>query len=394
MGKYGSLLSTPGACGFVVAGFLARMPMSMRGLGCVLMLVALTGSYGLAGAVAATLTLSQALTAPWLGRLADRHGQRRLLVLSLAAHSAGILLLVLAAQVSAPAWTLFPAAGLAGAATLPVGSLVRARWAGLVGGTPALGTAFALESVLDEAVFVVGPVLVTALAVGVAPSVGLLGPLVFAVVGSLSLAIQGNTEPETSSEPRPAGRLAVLSSGLLVLILSCVALGIVLSVIDLGMVAFARERGIAGAAGPLLALFATGSMLAGLAYGAREWRTSPDRRFLVATAALCVGTVPILLANGIVAMALSVAIAGVGIAPALISTSTLVEALVHRAALTEGLTWVVTALTVGAAAGAALAGVAIDLAGSRAAFSVAFAAGVISVLITVIGREPLRRKRT
>ncbi len=391
--KYGALLSTPGARGFIVAGFLARMPLSMRGLGCVLMLVALTGSYGLAGAVAATLTLSQALTAPWLGRLADRHGQRRLLVFSLAAHSSGILLLVLSAQASAPAWTLFPAAGLSGAAALPVGSLVRARWAGLVGGTPALGTAFALESVLDEAIFVVGPVLVTALAVGVAPAAGLLGPLAFAVVGSLSLAIQRNTEPGPSLEPRPAGRLAVLSSGLLVLVLSCVALGIVLSVIDLGMVAFARERGSAGAAGPLLALFATGSMLAGLAYGAREWRTPPDRRFLLATAALCAGTVPILLADGIVAMALSVAIAGVGIAPALISSSTLVEVLVPRAALTEGLTWVVTALTVGAAAGAALAGVAIDLAGSRAAFSVAFAAGIISVLIIVIGREPLRRKR-
>lgn len=152
--------------------------MSMRGLGCVLMLVALTGSYALAGAVAATLTLSQALTAPWLGRLADRHGQRRLLIVSLAAHSTGILLLVLAAQVSAPAWTLFLAASLAGAAVLPVGSLVRARWAGLVGGPPALDTAFALESVIDEAVFIVGPVIVTALAVGVAPAAGLLGPLV------------------------------------------------------------------------------------------------------------------------------------------------------------------------------------------------------------------------
>ena len=367
--------------------------MSMRGLGCVLMLVALTGSYGLAGAVAATLTLSQALTAPWLGRLADRHGQRRLLVLSLAAHSAGILLLVLAAQASAPAWTLFPAAGLAGAAALPVGSLVRARWAGLVGGTPALGTAFALESVLDEAIFVVGPVLVTALAVGVAPAAGLLGPLVFAVVGSVSLAIQGKTEPGLPPESGPAGGPAVLSPGLIVLILAGVAIGTVLSVIDLGMVAFARERGVAGAAGPLLALFATGSMLAGLAYGAREWRSPPGLRFLIATAALCAGTVPILLADGIVVMALCVAIAGVGIAPALISSSTLVEVLVPRAALTEGLTWVITALTVGAAAGAALAGVAIDLAGSRAAFSVALAAGVSSVLITVIGREHLRRKR-
>ena len=102
--------------------------MSMRGLGCVLMLVALTGSYGLEGAVAATLTLSQAFTAPWLGRLADRHGQRRLLVLALAAHSSGTLVLVLAAQAGAvKAWTLFPAATLSGPAVLPVGSLVRAR---------------------------------------------------------------------------------------------------------------------------------------------------------------------------------------------------------------------------------------------------------------------------
>jgi len=368
--------------------------MSMRGLGCVLMLVALTGSYdGLAGAVAATLTLSQALTAPWLGRLADRRGQRRLLFLALAAHSAGTLLLVLAAQTGAPAWTLFPAAALSGAAVLPVGSLVRARWAGLVGGTPALDTAFAVESVLDEAVFVVGPVLVTALAIGVAPAAGLLGPLVFVVVGSLFLAVQKKTEPGISPEPQLAGWLAVLSPGLLVLIFSCAAAGVALSVVDVGMVAFARERGSASMAGPLLALFATGSMLAGLAYGTREWRTPPDLRFVVATAALCAGTVPILLADGIAAMALSVTVAGVGIAPALIASSTLVEELVPRASLVEGLTWVVTALTVGAAAGAALAGGAIDLAGSRAAFAVAAVAGLACVLVAVVGQGSLRRER-
>jgi hypothetical protein len=69
-----------------------------------------------------------------------------------------------------------------------------------VGGTPALDTAFAVESVLDEAVFVVGPVLVTALAIGVAPAAGLLGPLVFVVVGSLFLAVQKKTEPGISPE--------------------------------------------------------------------------------------------------------------------------------------------------------------------------------------------------
>jgi predicted MFS family arabinose efflux permease len=135
-------------------------------------------------------------------------------------------------------------------------------------------------------------------------------------------------------------------------------------------------------------------MLAGLAYGARRWRAPPDLRFLIATTALCAGTVPILLADGIATMALSVTVAGVGIAPALIASSTLVEELVPRAALVEGLTWVVTALTIGAAAGAALAGVAIDLAGSRAAFAVALAAGLISVLVAVVGQRYLRPKRT
>jgi len=92
-------------------------------------------------------------------------------------------------------------------------------------------------------------------------------------------------------------------------------------------------------------------------------------------------------------MVLSFAIAGVGIAPALIASSTLVEEQVPRATLVAGLTWVVTALTIGAA-GAALAGVAIDLAGSRTAFAVALAAGLISVLVAVFGQWYLRPKRT
>jgi MFS family permease len=103
--------------------------------------------------------------------------------------------------------------------------------------------------------------------------------------------------------------------------------------------------------------------------------------------------VPILLAGCIAMMVLSFAIAGVGIAPALIASSTLVEEQVPRATLVAGLTWVVTALTIGAA-GAALAGVAIDLAGSRTAFAVALAAGLISVLVAVFGQWYLRPKRT
>ena len=142
---YRWLLSIPHARAFVLAGFVARLSISMRALGAVLMISQLTGSYGLAGAVAAAALLGEAVAAPRLGRLVDRFGQRRVLFLSLAVHSVGTLALVISAQLSAPNWVLLATAALSGAAALQVGSLVRARWSALVGGSPALEAAFALS---------------------------------------------------------------------------------------------------------------------------------------------------------------------------------------------------------------------------------------------------------
>ena len=88
---YRSLLAAPHARAFVLAGFVARLSISMRALGCVLMVSELAGSYGLAGAVTAALLLGEAVAAPRLGRLVDRYGQRRVLLVSLAVHSAGTL---------------------------------------------------------------------------------------------------------------------------------------------------------------------------------------------------------------------------------------------------------------------------------------------------------------
>ena len=124
---YHSLLSIPHARAFVIAGFVARLSISMWALGVVLMVSQLTGSYGLAGAVAAAALLGEAFAAPRLGRLVDRYGQRRTLLVCLAVHTAGTLALVLSAQFAAPSWVLLVTAALSGASALQVGSLVRAR---------------------------------------------------------------------------------------------------------------------------------------------------------------------------------------------------------------------------------------------------------------------------
>jgi MFS family permease len=387
---YRSLLSTPHARAFVLAGFIARLSISMRALGSVLMVSLLTGSYWLAGAVAAAALLGEAVAAPRLGRLVDRYGQRRVLLMALAVHSVGTLALVFSAQLSAPSWTLFASAALSGAAALPVGSLVRARWSALLGGSSALEAAFALESALDELIFVLGPVLVTTLALGVTPGAGLLGALIFTTVGSLALALQRRTEPAPASARNRSDTPAIRAPGLQVLVATFVAAGAIFGTLDVAMVAFAGLVGSPAAAGTLLALVAAGSLLAGLVYGTRSWRWPLDKRFLASVVVLWAGTLPLVFAPSVPLMAPAAALAGVAIAPTLIAGFTLVQKLMPSRALTEGLNWTITALGVGAAAGAWTAGHIADSAGGRNAFLVAVAAGATAVIVAACGRSTLR----
>lgn len=390
---YRSLLSKEHARAFVLAGFVARLSISMRALGSVLMISELTGSYGLAGAVAASALLGEAVAAPRLGRLVDRYGQRRVLLLALAVHSVGTVALVLSAQLSAPTWLLFATAALSGAAALPVGSLVRARWSALLGGSPALEAAFALESTLDELIFVLGPVLVTALALGVTPGAGLLGALLLTTVGSISLALQRRTEPAPAGARDRSVTPAIRTRGLQILVATFVVVGAVFGTLDVAVVAFAGQVGSPAAAGTLLALVAAGSFLAGLIYGTRGWRWPLDKRFLASVVVLWAGTIPLVFASSVALMAPAAALAGVAIAPTLIAGFTLVQRLVPSGALTEGLNWTITALGVGAAGGAWTAGLIADSAGGRTAFLVAVAAGAAAVIVAACGRSSLRARK-
>ena len=390
---YRSLLSIPHARAFVIAGFVARLSISMRALGAVLMVSQLTGSYGLAGAVAAAALLGEAFAAPRLGRLVDRYGQRRMLLVCLAVHTAGTLTLVLSAQFAAPSWVLLATAALSGASALQVGSLVRARWSALVGGSPALETAFALESTLDELILVLGPALVTALALGVAPGAGLLSALALTIVGSLALALQRRTEPTPAGVRDRSEGSAIGTPGLRVLVATFIAAGTIFGTLDVAMVAFAGQAGSPGAAGPLLALVAAGSLFAGLAYGTRSWRWPLDKRFVASVVVLWGGTVPLTLAPSVALMAPAATLAGVAIAPTLIAGFTLVQRSVASGELTEGLNWTITALGVGAAIGAWTAGLIADSAGGQAAFLVSVVAGGAAVVVAACGRGKLLLRR-
>jgi len=97
LSPYRDVLTRPGALASSASGVIARLPMSMVGIGIVLMVSSLYGSYGLAGAVSAFYVVSQAICSPQLARLIDRHGQARIMSPAVAIAALGIVWLITAA---------------------------------------------------------------------------------------------------------------------------------------------------------------------------------------------------------------------------------------------------------------------------------------------------------
>jgi MFS family permease len=157
VGPYRGLFSTPGVKGFVIAGFVGRMPMSMLGIGIILLIETLTDSWAIAGAVAATVNLSFAVAGPLSGRLVDRFGQARVIVPLVLTHGAALTGMMLCVEYGTPQWTLFATGAVVGATAVSLGSLVRARSSHLLAGSARLHAAFSFAcAILAVAIGVSG----------------------------------------------------------------------------------------------------------------------------------------------------------------------------------------------------------------------------------------------
>lgn len=389
---YREVLTRPGAAAFSAAGALARLPMSMVGIGIVLMVSTVYGSYGLAGQVAAVYVTVHAVCSPQLARLVDRHGQGRVMRPAVLVAAAGLASMALVGALAGPVLLLVTAAAVAGASIGSVGALVRARWSHVLRDPRQLHTAYSLESAVDELVFVVGPVLATVLATSVHPTAGLVVPVVAVVAGGLLLFGQRGTEPPTSQRVRGVRRTPVLRHpGMVVVAVVFVAMGAIFGATDVATVAFAEEQGRKAAAGAILAVFAAGSLVSGLGYGARHWLSPLWLRFVLGMLGLAAGVSLFLVVRSLPALAAVMFVTGFAIAPTLINGNGLVQQFVARDRLTEGLTWVGTSLGVGVAAGSSVAGVAIDRQGSHGGFLVVTGAAAFAAVATLAGFRTLRR---
>ncbi|WP_369256392.1 MFS transporter [Geodermatophilus amargosae] len=386
---YLHVLRTPHALPMVLAAFIGRLPLSMVGLGCVLLIADETGSYGLGGTVAAAGAVTTALAGPVLGRLADAFGQRRTLLPVIVLFAAAGAFFLTAVKEDWPRWTFFVTAGVAGACIPPVASMIRVRWTHLLRGTSRLPAALAMESVVDEMVFIVGPVLVTFLSTTGHATSGVVTAFTLAVVGALLFAAQGRTEPPPHGHEARKGPSAIRTPGLRVLFVVGAAVGSILGTLEIALVAFADEAGAMGLSGVLIAGLAVGSMVSGIGWGAVHWRHPLRHRLLVVLVVLTVLSVPLALIENVWVMIPFVVLAGVAVSPSLISSFTLAELIVPKSAVTEAFTWIGTALGLGVAVGTSIAGKIVDTVGANAAFLVATASAGIAAVVVIAAQRLL-----
>jgi MFS family permease len=382
--RYAAVLRVPHVAALIAATLLARFPIGINALAIVLYLRAERGSFAVAGAVAGALAAGSGVGAPIQGRLVDAFGQRRVLVPLGVLHAGALGALVVGTEAGAPGAALFACGLLAGFAIPPTSSVLRSMWPSLLRDRPELlQPAYALDSVLIELIFVLGPLLTAAVATVLEPQAALVVSAASVVLGTVAFTALPPSRAMRPDPHRPrAGALGALASpGVRTLVLTSLPAGVAIGICEVALPAFGDAYGAAATAGILLAVWSLGSAAGGLVYGALPNRPPLDRVHLTVTALLPLGLLPLAAAPSVAVMGLLVIPAGMFIAPLLATRNELVGWVAPEGSRTEAYTWPVTAFVGGIAIGSAVAGAIVESASWRTAFLVA---GVVAAVGTVV----------
>ena len=351
------------------------MPIAMDSLAIIFIVVAATDSYALAGALTAVGSIVVGAAEVFWSRQADRRGQAKILLLAVPTRVVSFLIFVILVSKDAPIWTWFVSLIIAESTAISAGGMVRRRWLHILRNDPdnsdghLVNTAYSWEAMVDEIVFILGPVVATSFAVNVAPSAGILAGLVFLAIGWTSLAAMKSTEPPAEPANKQNPHPAVLRNKIVQsIVIPCALLGGFFGAIGITVVGFAEERNHPESTGWLLAIWAVGSAVAALVNGVIKFKSAHAARFLIYLVALTLATVPLLFVNSIPLLALALFINGLFIAPLIVNAYGTVENAVPAGQITEALTWVIAGMPLGGAVASAVAGVIIDNSGAQMAF--------------------------
>ena len=422
---YTQLFRIRGTKAFCLSGALARLPMSMMSLGIVLALNHIYDNWTIAGTMSAAYVFAVAVVTPLYARLFDRFGQRRVGRLALAAQVAAMLLFAFGALVRVPIGLLFVLAIMMGLTQFAFGALVRTRWAyalrGVDGEEMLLNTAYALEAAIDEIVFILGPILAAWLATSVHPVSQLFVPTIACALGGTVFFRLKSTQPPamieqidvTQSEQelvregeqsnrfglrqlrsgKPRAKSALLYGGVLPVLAVFVVFNMSFTAFDVSITATIKAMGLEQFLGLQLAMFAVGSCIGAMIFGSRRFKGSHWAHMVLFLCVLTAGYVGFRLAmDNLLLLGVLEVLTGLFVSPLFTTGNLVVKELVPAESLTEGLSWVSTAGTVGASLGSFVAGIVLDQAGSHTGMLLPFCFTACAIPLALLGWA-LSRKR-
>ncbi|MFE6235202.1 MFS transporter [Cellulosimicrobium sp. NPDC057862] len=385
---------------FLPVAFLARLPFSMLTIGTLLLVSSTTGSVALGGLASASTALGTALGGPTQGALADRVGQRGVLLVAVPVATLAVLGLVLAASAPGATAAVLAAAAVTGASAPQVGPLARVRWLRLAADEPrTVEAAMSYESTADEVSFVLGPALVGILASAGSPQVAVLvaagGIAVFGTAFALhptaratGVRLPATTSPDTgagagtTSAPTGAvGTLALVRREAVVLV-GMLAMGLLFGGTQAALTALTRDAGVPGSAGLVYAVMGVGSAVTALSVVALPRRWGARSRWITFAAGLVAGTLSLVLAaasGSLTAVVVAVAATGLFVGPVMVTVFTVAGERAPAGRTASAMTLVASANVVGVAIGASGGGALADGISTTAAFVLPVVAAVLLV---------------
>jgi len=398
LSPYRAVLRTPHACAAFAASLAGRLCYGIVSLSLILTLTAGGRNYGFAGLVMALFGLTVVLASPFRACMVDRHGPRRALPPMAAGFAAVLVAMALIPPRSgAGGAAIAGLAAAAGACAPPLGVVMRSLWSDLIDDRSVLQTAYSLDGVAEELLYVAGPVITGMITVVAKPAIGLLVTAGLAVAGTgLFLRSPALARRETTGA-RPASRTQETAPGkagagraILVLALAAGAIGLCLSGLGLVVVAFSQARHDPAAVAWIEAALSAGSALGGLGYGAVTWQITAQRRLVLLVTGLAVVLLPAAFSPTLAVLALLAGLAGVLVSPALATAYVLTDSLAPPQARNRAGNWVNSGYNAGGAAGSVLAGQLIGRIPLTACLPVLAAPTLLAVLPLLRLRSPVR----
>jgi len=376
---YRRALTAPGARGPVLFSLLGRMPIAMIGLAMLLYVRASTGSFAIAGLVSAAVLVGVAAGSVVQGRVIDRFGPTRPLLVVTAMFAVSVAAAVLGVELRLPTGVLMGMGLLTGFTEPAIGAASRSTWSRLVPAGPLRQAALAYESISMEVFFILGPALAGVLLYAPWAGTGIVVGATAMVIGGVGFAGTQTVRawgPAPAATVHPRGLGALGTPGMRTLALAALGFGMVIGFVEVGVPAVTAGAGAPALSGVMLGLWSVSSVIFGVAYSTRPWPRPMHVRLPVLLATFAV-LVPLLAVPATLwGLALALLVVGTMITPQATAHSATIDTAAPAGTHTEAFGWVITAVTLGLAAGQSVSGQLVEHVSTDAAFYSAAVAGM------------------